>query len=346
VKSYRSFSITFIIITILTLGSVATFNFLMDPLWTFNHSHPYNDIQTVIDERQQKVNQIHYSPFNYDTLLIGSSRSTYINPKDFHDMDVYNFSASDLSFKEYKSFIDYAKKEKGSSFNRIIIGVDFFKSSIPQSNKDLTLDNYIKKREEPLYRFQNLISLDVLEYSKKNFRLSKRDVIVELRNYNRENTAFAKKIAKETKVKQTEEKVQKFRRVFYGKNYKYNTEFKQILMQLKTENPNTEFIIFTTPISTPLFSALVEEGQFKDYQRWLNDIISVFGGVYNFMYPNSITNNLDNYFDGHHFYPNVGSLIASKISQPNKSEAPQDFGVYLTPDNFEKHMKEISDSVK
>ncbi|MFJ5623530.1 hypothetical protein ACIQD3_12470 [Peribacillus loiseleuriae] len=341
-KSYRTFIITFIVLTTLVLGSTAAFNYFIDPMWTFNHKNSYNDVQTVIDERQQKINKIHFTPFEYDTLLIGSSRTTYIDQHDFKNMNVFNFSASDLSIKEYKSFIDYAKKEKGSEFDRIIIGVDFFKSSVQESQKNLSLDEYILKQEEPFYRLKNLISLDILDYSKRNFRLSKKNAIVEDRNYNRDNVAFAKEIEPSTRAAQTKEKIQKFKQVFYGPTYEYNPEFKQILLQLKRENPTTEFILFTTPISAPLFEALVESGRMKDYERWLHDMITVFGGVYNFMYPNSVTRDLDNYFDGHHFYPHVGKLIAYRISNEDRKELPRDFGTFVTKENFTDHLQKIS----
>ncbi|TYR75998.1 hypothetical protein FZC79_07545 [Rossellomorea vietnamensis] len=342
-NNYKVFIFTFLLLTIAVLGSFASFNYLIDPLWTFSHSHTYNNVQTVIDERQQKINSIHYSDFDYDTLLIGSSRTTYIDQHQFGNMDVYNFSASDLSFKEYPSFINYAKQERGKALDRIIIGIDFFKSSVDQSSEELSLEKYITVQNEPFYRFKNLLSQDVFDYAKKNFRLSKEDKIVELRNYNRENVAYAKELELEAKKKETKEKIEKFRKVFYGKTYEYNPEFKEVLQQLKKENPETEFIIFTTPISSELFTALVEEGRFDDYQYWLSETISVFGGVHNFMYPNSVTDKIENYFDGHHFYPSVGDLIAYKLSDSNSSKVPDDFGVYITDDNFVKHLDMVRD---
>ncbi|WP_404455698.1 hypothetical protein LG329_08060 [Virgibacillus necropolis] len=345
-KSYKTFVLIFFIIIGLPLSTVAAFNYYIDPLWTFDHSNDYNDVQTVIDERQQKMNDIHYGNFHHDTLLIGSSRSTYINQYSFGDMDVYNFAASDLSFKEYKSFIAYATKENGEDFEQIIIGVDFFKSSIKESKENLNLKQYKEKLNEPFYRFKNLISLDVLDYSRKNYRLSKEDEIVQLRNYNRRNVAFAKSIPDDLKLKQTKSKIKKFKDVFYGEQYSYNPEFKKVLTELKETNPDTEFIFFTTPISTPLFMAMVEEGDFNSYVRWLNDMVIVFDGVYNFMYPNKVTNNLSNYFDGHHFYPKVGDLIASKISKSNMKTVPSDFGVFVTEQTFDEHIQKVKTLVE
>ncbi|MFC4402953.1 hypothetical protein [Gracilibacillus xinjiangensis] len=329
--SYKSFNIIFLVIILLGLGSVAGFNFFIDPLWTFQHNHKYNDVQVNINERQLKVNQIHFSKdFDYDTLLLGSSRTTYIHPGDFENMDVYNFAASDLSFKEYKSMIDFAKKEKGSEFERIIIGVDFNKSSMEQSAEDLTLDEYIDNATSPFYRYKNLLSLDVLNYAKKNYRLSKDDKIILLRSYNRYNMTFAREFQPETIRKETEAKVVKFRKLFYGDNYEYNPEFKEVLQQIKEDNPNTEFVIFTSPISAPLFEAIVDEGNLDDYHHWLNEIIDVFGGVYNFMGVNTVTSDILNYFDGHHYYPHVGEMIAKRISADNPTGVPDDFGIYLT----------------
>jgi hypothetical protein len=338
--SYKSFTWSVLSILLVCVLTSASFIYFMDPMWTFGHAHKYNDVQTVIDERQQKTNAIHYQPFDYDTLLLGSSRSTYINQNDFTGMKVFNFAVSNMSIREYNSFIEFAKKERGKEFDRIIIGLDFFKTSIDQSNAPRSLNQYVKKINEPFYRYKNLLSWDLLKYSYENFKMSKANKVLEERNYNGKNVAFARVIDPEKTKKQTEAKIKKFRTVFYGKTYRYNPEYKNILMELKNNNPNTEFIVFTTPISTPLFEALVQENRLDDYERWLKDIVSVFGGVYNFMYPNSVTNDISNYFDGHHFYPPVGTLIAKSISS-ERAEIPKDFGVYVSNQNLDVHLAEV-----
>ena len=46
---------------------------------------------------------------------------------------------------------------------------------------------------------------------------------------------------------------------------------------------------------------MIQSGRWEDYKRWLHDAVDVFGEVHHFMYLNSVTKNLDNYMDGHHF---------------------------------------------
>ena len=325
-------------IFILCVGGSASFIYYIDPMWTYGHKNQYNDVQTVIDERQQKVNTMYFQPFDYDTLLLGSSRSTYINQHDFTGMKVYNFSASNMSVREYDSILTFATQQNKKPFDRVIIGLDFFKTSIDQSSNVVTLDSYIATASERFYRFKNLLSYDLLEYAIDNYQMSKRNITVNDRNYNRENVADAVRIDSELTRKQTEEKIKKFRKEFYGETYAYNPDYKQVLLNLKEKFPNTEFIIFTTPISTPLFAALVDQNLLPSYQQWLTDVTEVFGGVYNFMYPNSITNHIDNYFDGHHYYPEIGTKIAHRIDGTNTG-VPAGFGVYVTKENLTEHLE-------
>lgn len=335
--SYKQFTI--IILSVVSTVTIlfSSFNYYIDPLWTFGHQHSYNDVQIVIDERRQKTAELHFQPFTYDSLLIGSSRSTYINPHELTGMNAYNFSVSNLSIREYRSMIDFAKRQHGGELENILLGVDFFKSSTKESSVPRSLEGNIETVTAPLYRFKNLLSYDVFEYSLENLKMSKENVITKDRIYNRSNVANAVVLDKETVKKATVEKIERFRTVFYGGNYVYYPEYKAVMKDLKAANPKTNFIIYTTPISTPLFQTMVEEGQLDDYERWLTDLVDVFGGVYNFMYPNSITNDLSNYFDGHHFYPPVGTMIAHQISG-NSVDVPEDFGVYVTKDNLEAHL--------
>lgn len=323
---YKVFIYSFLLLSLVFLGSIFSFNYWIDPLWTFSHEHEYNDVQVVIDERQQKVNHLYFQSPEYDTLLLGSSRTTYINQESFKNYSVYNFAASDLSFLEYEAMIDFFIEQNQSDLKRIIIGVDFFKSSVKESEHPVDLEPYIQTAKQPFYRYKQLLSMDVLDYSRRNYRISKANHIALERNYNRNNIAVARTFEPESIERQTNEKIETFTSTFYGENYQYNEEIKHVFQRIKSRYPDIELIIFTTPIMTDLYLAMVESGNKPDFDRWLKDLEKVADQFIHFMYPNSVTNNRLNYFDGHHFYPKVGDLIAEVIV---KRKPYNDFGEVL-----------------
>ena len=97
-----SFSIIFLIFFI---------NYIVDPLWLFQHSNKFNQKQGSYDERQLKTNYLYYNlKDNFDGILLGSSRATYVNQNDFENMNIFNYSSGAMHPYEYKFYIDFAKK--------------------------------------------------------------------------------------------------------------------------------------------------------------------------------------------------------------------------------------------
>ena len=339
--SDKKFTLAVLLLFATLTISVVGFNFWVDPLWHYGHAHEYNDVQRVIDEREQKAAQLKYDEKGYSTLLVGSSRGTYIHPTAFEEWDVYNFSAANLSMREYHTFILYAQA-KNPNIERVILGVDFFKSSVQEAEAPKSLTNYETKVDQHFYRTKNLFSLDIFKYSIDNFKLSVRDEITEDRLYNRRGEAFAKRLTDEEVVEETRQKIDRFEETFYGENYTYFPQYKEIMEKVKTSMPEGDMIVFTTPISTELFKSLVTTGLHDDYEVWLRDLVDVYGGVWNFMYPNTITNNIYNYYDGHHFYSDVGDLIANRLENGTDSTVPEDFGVYVTAENIDEHLRHVT----
>ena len=342
--SEKKFIATILVLFTTLSISVVSFNFWMDPLWHYGHAHDYNDVQNVIDEREQKIVQLKYREKDYNTLLVGSSRSTYIHPSAFEKWKVFNFSVANLSMREYHSYILYAQSQN-KHIERVILGVDFFKSSEQEAAASRSLHNYEVKIEQPFYRTKNLLSLQAFKYSIKNFMLSKNNEISEDRLYNRHGEAFARKLSENEVDEVLSEKIERFEEEFYGKHYSYYPLYTEIMEKVKGTMPEGKIIVFTTPISTELFKSLVKTGLYDDYEGWLRDLVNVYGGVWNFMYPNSITNDIHNYYDGHHFYPEIGSLIANRIEEGEHSTAPVDFGVYVTNDNIEQHLRQVRELI-
>ena len=317
-------------------------NYIIDPLWCFNKNIAFGENQDGFNERQQKTNKITFTPFDYDTLIIGSSRTTYINQNDFEGTHAFNYACSNMDPYEYNGYIEYAKKINKKPFKKIIIGVDFFRTNEKNPSQFENPIFYINKSNSFLYRLKNLISLDALRFSLGN--VAKKYISSNYFGYSRiTNVKYMNKIDEEYKKKLIKCEFKEYSKR-YGKKYKYRN-IKKIFNTLKNNNRDTEFIVFTTPVSKVLLELINQQGRLIDYKKWIRDCVQSFGKLYNFMYLNDITKNLDNYKDLDHFKPEVGSLIAQRITGYTTPKA-RDFGVLVTKNNMEQHLKFIDNNFR
>ena len=132
-----------------------------------------------------------------------------------------------------------------------------------------------------------------------------------------------------------------------GPDYKYDNEYIDILKEIKNNNLNSKFIIYTSAVTSDLLVSIIKNGKrWEDYKRWLHELVEVFGEVNHFMTINSITNNLENYYDDNHAYPWVLKLLANKLSNVDNKNIPEDFGVLLTKDNIDEHLENIRKQIE
>ena len=346
---YKKWVKQFLVATLSVISLFALFNYSIDPLWTFCHSNKYNNAQVGFDERQLKSNRAYFCGLEkYDTLLLGSSRTTYINQHDFSTMNVFNYSSVSMYPKEYIGWIEEAKKIKGSPFKTIIFGVDFSASNNgafgqQQINSIPIASHYTNISKSFMYRYKMLFTMDTFYRSLEAIEHSKN---LGTTDYTRGNVKQTIHISDARKQQALNHQIPLYSSWVYGKQYKFNTKIRGYFESIKKNNPNTNFIIFTTPTTSQLFNMLVDGGNLADYEKWLGMMVDVFGEVYNFMGVNTITNNPKNYADLHHFYPPIGKLIANRVSRVENSEIPKDFGILVNKNNFKEHIKNIKLQVK
>ncbi len=342
--------VTLFLATVLSVISLfALFNYTIDPLWTFCHSNRYNHAQPGFDERQLKTNRAYFCGLKqYDALLLGSSRVTYINQHDFKTMKVFNYAGVSMYPVEYKGWIDQAKKIKGGPFKTIIIGVDFWGSNAGpfaqhQMNNTPSPSHYLDVTQSFLYRYKMLFTMDTLNRSIESIEHSKHPGTTD---YSRENVKSTIKVSAARKQSAVNTQISLYQNRFYGRGYRYNKEMKRYLEALKQDNPKTRFVIFTTPISADLFKILVQSGNLPDYERWMTQLVEVFGEVYDFMGVNSITSYRNNYADLHHFYPYIGTLIADRLTGTENSALPDDFGILVNKESLKSHLEVIREQAE
>jgi len=329
-KKWLKINTTFLISSLLILGS---FNYFMDPLWCFQHKNFLQSKREGFNERQQKINLLHFNNQNYQGLILGSSRVTVHQGRTFYPLKILNLAADGMQPYEFEGYIQYAKMIHKSDLDYIILGLDLLPAGI--SDDDYNITTYINNSNAYFYRYKMLLSNDATEISVKNFRNSffhrykKR-----FKTYDEDHIAatYSKAPAEVEKIVKNYVAIIKNEKMSYKRD-----KYIQILTQLKKNNPNTKFIIFTTPLPEPILNTLLQDQNNKDlYDQWLYDITKIFGSVYHFCYSNDITKDYQNTFvDEGHYTTEVGNCINNKIfNLPCKLNGSDDFGKLLTIEKF------------
>ena len=328
------FSVLFI------LGSIASFNYFIDPMWCFSHKNSFNQYQMTFNERQQKINTMHYQDFNYTALMLGSSRVAYINPHDIKSHKAFNLAVAHMQDFEYNPYLEYAKQKNGSDFDIVLLGLDF--TSAVQRVPQKEISNYINIVNELGYRYKILLSLDTLKFSIKNFKNSA------LEKYKTRGRTCDRDYVTHAYKKSAQYVIDDINGYLFPHPYSYNEDYKQHLLELKHNNPNTKFLIFTTPISSKRFEYIFQdERNQKLYSRWLKESLEVFDTLEHFMYINSLTKDYPHTFNGvGHYYPHIGTKIINKVfDYPDNNKTYPDFGMQLNLDNLEENIHKIFSTI-
>ena len=193
------------------------------------------------------------------------------------------------------------------------------------------------RAQDSLYPYRSLLSLDTAKNAFKGLMKAIRSPGVEY--YNRENVKFAETVSPEQRDEYIQWNIEDHQKDF-GKAYQYKEDWIDLLEKLKANNPKTHFTIITTPVSQQWFDEFVTSNHLADYKKWLTETVWVFGEVHHFMDMNSITKNIDNFFDAHHVYQNITQMMAKKVTGVSNN-SPQDFGVLLTPKNIEDYLSKF-----
>lgn len=333
---YGLFAKTWLAFFVAAIVWLGTLNAYVDPLWLFSHQNSYNRHRWGIDEREQKTNLVLFGDFDYDAILLGSSRSVFISQMAFKRNAVFNFSAGGMRPHEFLGYIELGKQRRGADFKVIYLGLDFFVTNKKNPGSEPLPSHYINEAKRPFYRLRSLLSYRTLRNTQRYIRDSKLDACD---CYDWSNVRARPAISAADRVRATAWDVSMYTNKVYGPDYEYDENLVQTYSAIKQQNPNSRVVAFTTPISKDLFMLLLKMGRLEDYQRWLGEAIDTFDDVYDFMGVNSITQNGVNYADGHHFYPPVGNVIADRIE--GRSGVPADFGVRLTRASLNQHVQAV-----
>jgi hypothetical protein len=331
----------FLGIALLT-GILGAFNIWMDPFWCFTHSHRFNSYQGSIDERQQKSNYLASRKPDYNAVILGASRDVQINQNDFKGVKAFNYAVSAMSPLEFKGYLEFFKTVAGWP-DLIILGCNFSHTNDKLKPDAKAPEYYTSKASSLPYRLGSQFNFAMLAHSYKNLKLK---YLVggggqkgQVAYYDRHNIGNLTTYKNPENRRNNRDRQVKDTAHLYREEYAYRESLKGLMTDIRDTNKGARILVYTTPVSEPYFCVMVKEGRLPEYERWLRDLVDVFGQVWHFEYAHSIARNYDATFcDAHHFYPWVGTLLAHRVSGDADRRIPADFGMLLNAANVDQRL--------
>lgn len=307
-----------------------------DPLMVTGFIHASNRIVPVIDARIQKTNNLLHHHAVYDALLIGSSRVEQFRKEDFAPLNVFNYAVPSIYPDEYIGYIDFFLKTNKNPSPVVFLGLDFYGSNSINHDHAKNPAYYIGTCSSPLYSPKTLLSKDSFGFARKMATGRKGFFSYDRESLNKMNVP----VSPEESAALLQKQLETYTSSFYGE-YAYNVAYRKALHDIKARLHGIRVVIFTTPESNELFRVLVEKGLLRDYERWLTDIVTTFGGVYNFMRPGDFAANHANFIDAHHLFPGKATPIVRLVNGRTSNIDGEFNDSFITSENIGQHLARI-----
>lgn len=325
--SYYIFVKYILIVIFLLMFIIVNINLFIDPLYNWGITNYFDFRKNDFDERIQKTNYLANINKEYDAVLLGNSRSTYIDTSKFNfDVKVFNYSVNAMSIYEYDQVLENFIKLTGKQPKIIFIGIDPFDFKGEESRK---LENILLESTSLEKKIKNLLSFDLLIFSLKAIV---KTIQVNLDLADRKQRYYDNNLVKGNKEANLISN-QKYIHVNYGMDYNIDYNLFNEYKKLKNKFKDSEFVIYCLPFHKELIESWQQDKLFdKKNKDFINNLVNIFDKIYYFNYINEYNSSYLNYYDRYHFYPYLGDIIAEKINELYFYKK-SDFGYIINKEN-------------
>ncbi|OUO93790.1 hypothetical protein [Cloacibacillus sp. An23] len=348
-KIYRKWAVHFLSIFAIVTAVTMAINYAVDPMWCFDHETPFAVWREVIDEREQKTNLLRFRDFDIDALVIGSSRVMQIDPEQVGE-NAFNMGFSACMPLEYPTLMEVFYRTKRHYPKKILVGLDFFGAGVNYASGDSenrALQSLAQLNENAfVYKLEKLASIELARKSvnliRKNMKIDEDGIAYADIKY---SSGYMGTKAYYPPAADIEQKKSMCRSIYYDfmkiyEFFEYSEHYKEYLSSLIKPPVNAEVMPFVTPEGTLTMRLIAKTpGRLDDYERMLRESVEVFGGVWNFMYVNSVTSNHEYWREPSHCLDQVNEWVLERML--GTGNPPSDFGVYVTRENIDEHVKEV-----
>ena len=358
----KKWLIIFTIFSILGVGFVGGVNYVLDPNG-LNNKFLINKINTKKESNTAFTTRFKSNILvngNFDTLLLGTSRIGVMNPEvvnKYLSCNSFNLEYPGSVTKIQKKFFLYA-----NHFNKIknlVYGIDFM-----AFNKNRTIENDFKEfyELENMIESNQLISNNDFYFTFEAFTKSLKVVFNSLRNKHKSEAEYSNingmrdyknfiQDSKENKLQLDKEINNSIKSYFkpmgiyknYKFSYEYLEDFKEVIQYCK--NNNIKLFVYIPPMYSEHYDAIYAAGHFSQFELFKKELSKITEFI-DFTGHNEISSNKNNYWDSSHLRVELTQTIMAKIFNDKTIEVPKDFGVLVTKQNIDQHLRNLREQIK
>ena len=124
-------------------------------------------------------------------------------------------------------------------------------------------------------------------------------------------------------------------------NYEYSDDYmelvKKIVEYCKINDIN--LYVYISPIYAEHFYAIKEAGLLNEFEHFKRELVKITDYL-DLTGANAITVDKNNYWDSSHLRIELTKVVMAKLFKDTTIKGHEDFGIFVTPDNIEAHLKE------
>jgi len=342
-----------IIISLMSVISLASYNYIIDPYGIFHNSRLNLWYEPGFEPNQHyaKMRHILNDKHLWDSYLFGSSRAGKINLGVIPGGNYYNMNYSEGILAEHLEDIKLLLK-KGITIKNVMIGLDNVSYTIgPEEHRGQIMrhpyDASAFKRF--LFKVKYLCSAPRIDFI-KHARTTRTDLSI---NFNILGNGLQNLEVIDGNIERDPGHHIKSVRFIEANNTAFNKAsearymnlmedtIKDIAEIVKLSEQNHFNLSFFLNPTHKLFYLRGNPYHYLLFKKKLAQVT----GYWDFSGLNTITTNNYFYYETSHYRTMVGDLIICRMTNCKNLKVPEDFGVYITKENVNQHIQQQKDEL-
>lgn len=326
-KQYKKYFILSVLFSILLFISGIAVRYIIDPVGINNKVNLglYKDV--ALAYRIQKF--VELNEFKPNTIILGGSRSHYLNPKDLekytHDK-VYNLGLTYSTLEEQYYFLKYSIEH--FEIKNVVIGLNLYPFSEKLEDNSSDFDKTLFEDGFTIFKqIKHYLSLPLYKYLKYAYQNEYTQPFYE----DGAITAYHQSIVLQNRTwkDRQQNSLEGYRKKYanYLELGDSSFEYYRKMVQLCKDN-NINLKVFTTAVHVSQLKILEDLNKMDLFYKWKEEL-SKITPYYDFLTENSVTTNDENYIDTSHIKQELGYLYFARMFEDTSVNVPDDFGIYV-----------------